>query len=103
MAAERDEEERTWSERRYSQARTIKKAAPTRGRFVYWLLWSVPWAVLLVAAWFVAKMVALGARVKKFFVEDIRQAPGKVRAGVEASGQELSSRKGRRALARALF
>ncbi|HEX9816761.1 MAG TPA: hypothetical protein VGB18_07260, partial [Candidatus Thermoplasmatota archaeon] len=54
-------------------------------------------------AWIVAKSKAIGHRFVRFFTEDIRQAPGRMKAGAEASGRELSTAKGRRALLRGLF
>ena len=93
----------SWEERRRKQAVRIKRAAPENGAFGYWVLWAVPWVGLVFLAWIVAKSKAFGRRVVRFFTEDLRQAPGRVKAGAEASGRELSSAKGRRALLRALF
>lgn len=95
--------EDSWSQRRRDQAQGIRERAPRKGRFVYWIVRAIPFAALLAAAWLVGAIVGIGQRIKRFFTEDIREAPGKLKAGVEASGQELSSAKGRRALRRALF
>ena len=93
----------SWEERRRAQAFGIKRRTPDKRRFWYWVVWGVPWALLLAIAWIVAKAKAFSARIVRFFTTDLRQAPGKVKAGAEASGRELSSAKGRRALLRALF
>jgi membrane protein YqaA with SNARE-associated domain len=100
---EKGDKNRPWEHRRRRQAAAIKKRAPDEGKAVYWLLWSIPWAALLAAAWIVEKSKAFGARIVRFFKEDLRQAPGRVKAGAEASGRELSSARGRRALLRGLF
>ncbi len=92
-----------WDERRRQQAGRIKQDAPDKGAFVYWVVWSVPWVGLLTVAWIVSKSKAIGHRFVRFFTEDLRQAPGRMKAGAEASGRELSSAKGRRALLRGLF
>lgn len=92
-----------WEERRRRQGRQIKRRAPDEGKVLYWLAWGVPWFGLVSAAWLVSKTKVAKDRVVKLFTQDLRQVPGKVRAGAEASGQELASRKGRRALLRGLF
>src|SRR5687767_4045310 len=101
--AARKADDGDWGQRRRDQAQGIRERAPRKGRTVYWLVRAIPFAALLTAAWLVAAIVGIGQRIKRFFTEDIREAPGKFKAGVEASGQELSSAKGRRALRRALF
>lgn len=93
----------TWAGRRRAQARRIRERAPRRGAAGYWLLWSIPWFTLIAGAWIVEKTLALGARVKRFFTHDVPTAPAKIKAGVAASGEEISSRRGRRALLRALL
>src|SRR5688572_18199190 len=92
-----------WDERRRAQAGRIKDRAPKKGAFWFWIVWAIPWVLLLAAAWIVSKAKALGRRIGRFVTEDIPQAPGRVKAGAEASGRELSSAKGRRALLRGLF
>ena len=101
--AESKPEDVPYEVRRRKQAARIKRRAPESGRFGYWLLWSVPWAGLLTIAWIVDKSKAAGRRFVRFFTVDLRQAPARVKAGAAASGQELASAKGRRALMRGLF
>lgn len=95
-----DDADPSWADRRRATARRIK----ARGRgWAYWLLWALPWFALRAAAWTVDKAAALGRRIGRFFTHDLPQAPARVRAGVEASGQELATAKGRRALRRAIL
>lgn len=93
----------TWSGRRRSQAQRIRDRAPARRRLLFWILWGVPWFLLVAAAWVAAKLAALGTRTKRFVTRDVPAAPRKIKAGVAASGEEISTRRGRRALLRALL